>query len=137
MADYFVTLTIPANTPPSSPESTTVEIEGDILVGFFRLIPPGWAGLAHYRILHGIYQLHPANEGAWDTGDNIRDFVPLNWKMPEHKLTLTIEGYNEDTSYDHTVYLWFRTEELEYARPTTLLKEILNLLKEIFGVEEE
>ena len=135
MADYFVTLTIPKNTILPNISSTTVTIEGDILVGFFRLIPPGWAGLAHYRIKYGLEQLHPANEGAWDTGDNIRDFVPLNWKMPEHKLTLTIEGYNEDTTYDHTVYLWFRTEEVEYARPTTLLKEILLLLKEIFGVE--
>ena len=136
MAYYFVTLTIPKNTPLSSPVSTQVEIEGDILVGFYRLIPSGWACLAHYRILHGIYQLHPANKGVWDTGDNIRGFVPLNWKMPEHKLTLTIEGYNEDTAYDHTIYLWFRTEEVEYARPTTLLKEIRDLLKEIFGVEE-
>jgi hypothetical protein len=135
MADYFVTLTIPENTPQTSPVFTQVEIEGDVLVGFYRLIPPGWSGLAHYRVLYGLEQLHPANEGAWDTGDNIRDFVPLNWRMPERKLKLTVEGYNQDTSYDHTVYLWFRTEEVEYARPTTLLKEIRDLLKEIFGVE--
>jgi len=30
MADYFVTLTIPANTPSSSPVSATIEIESNI-----------------------------------------------------------------------------------------------------------
>jgi len=130
MADYFVYLTIPANTSKDNPAKTTIEIEGDILVGFYRLIPSGWYALAHYRVLYGIRQLHPANEEAWDTGNDVKDFVTLNWKMPERKIELTIEGYNEDSTYPHTVYLWFRTEYEEYARPSTLIKEIRDILLE-------
>lgn len=135
MADYYAKLTIPANTPVSSPVSADVEVEGDVLVGFVRLIPPGWHALAHYRILYGIVQLHPANVGEWDTGDSIVDFVTLNWRMPEKRCVLTVEGWNEDSVYPHSVYLWFRTEFEEYARPVTVIKEIRDLLKEIFGVE--
>jgi len=135
LADYFTYLTIPAGTTPENPVRAEVEIEGDVLVGIYRLIPPGWCGLAHYRVLHGIYQLHPANPDEWDTGDNVSDFVPLNWLMPESKLKLVVEGYNEDEVYDHTIFLWFRTERLEQARPFNILYEIRDILKEALGLE--
>ncbi|RLC76454.1 MAG: hypothetical protein DRJ03_28635 [Chloroflexi bacterium] len=134
MADYFAYLTIPANTPQTSPVFKEIEIEGDILVGFYKLIPPGWQALAHFRIFYGLEQLHPANEDAWDTGDDVAEFVPLNWKMPERKIQLRIEGYNEDVKYEHTVYLWFRTENLVYARPEDFLREIRDIIKQALGV---
>lgn len=131
MADFFTYLTIPKQTPETTPAETAIEIEGDVLVGFYRLIPFGWSCLAHYRILYGLEQLHPANEEAWDTGNGVSDFVPLNWKMPERKIKLTIEGYNESKYYPHTVYLWFRTEDIEYARPIEIVRDIKELLQEV------
>ena len=45
MPDYFVTLTIPANTPQTSPVSTQIEIEGDSravkqFIGTLKSSPP-------------------------------------------------------------------------------------------------
>lgn len=96
-------LTIPANTPDTAPVTATL----DVILGTITLVsvqfPPGVNALAHFKIKWGLYQLFPSNQAgdfstggetiAWDE-DLVIDHEPAQ---------LTLEGWNEDDTYDHTI----------------------------------
>jgi len=65
--------------------------------------PPGCAGLAHVRILDGSYQMYPATPGETFASDGaVIGFDDLYMKASE-PFSFMIEGWNEDTAWDHTL----------------------------------
>jgi len=132
--EYFTSLRIPADTPKDQPETKTVEVEGEFISELAYLIPPGWVGLARFAIFYGIEQIYPDPTLEWVTGNDLYRPVPLRWKLPEPKVTLTIKGYNEDTRYSHTVYLWIRTAPIEVVKPLRILADLVQILKKLMGL---
>jgi len=134
MGDYFVSLTIPANTPEASPATKDVEIEGEILSEIAYLVPPGWCALAHFAVFYGIKQIYPEEEGTWVTGDDLYRPVPVKWRLPESPCKVTIKGWNEDDTYPHTLYLWLLTAPEEEARPWKIIADFVVILKRLMGL---
>jgi hypothetical protein len=65
--------------------------------------PPGCAGLTHLRILDGSYQMYPASVGETFASDgSVIGFDDLYMKSSE-PFEFVIEGWNEDTAWDHTI----------------------------------
>lgn len=98
-------LTIPANTPSDSPVDATL----DIIRGRITLVsvqfPPGVNALAHLVVRWGAYQLFPSNQsGDFSTGG---ETIPWDESLDvdAEPLKLTLIGWNEDTTYDHTITL--------------------------------
>lgn len=96
-------VTIPANTPASSP----VEVDLPVILGTITLVsvqfPPGVNALAHATISWGLYQLFPSNQdAAFSTGGET-----IAWDeeflLDAEPALLKLQGWNEDTVYDHTI----------------------------------
>jgi len=130
MGDYFVKLQIPANTPKDTPVQTTAEVEGYRLDEIAYLIPAGWSALAHFALFYGIYQIYPKEPRTWVTGDNLYRRVPLRWLLPESLCKLTLKGWNEDSKYPHTVYMWLLTKPQEEVIPIRLFTEVLAMARD-------
>ena len=65
--------------------------------------PPGCAGLVHIRIMDGGYQMFPASPGETFSSDgSVIGFDDLYLKSSE-PFEFTIEGWNEDTAWDHNI----------------------------------
>jgi len=134
MGDYFVSLIIPANTPEPSPATKDIEIEGEVLSEIAYLIPPGWCALAHFALFYGIHQIYPEQLGTWVTGDDLYRSVPLKWPLPESPVKITIKAWNEDDTYEHSVYLWLLTAPEEEAKPWKTILDFVAILKRLIGI---
>jgi len=135
MGVYEVSLTVPANTPEDAPVEKKLEIEGAILDKIHILIPPGHEALARLAIFYGIDQIFPYETGTWLRGDDESFPLRLNWPLPEPTTTITLKGWNEHTTYDHTFYLRLAAaERIEEARPWQALLDFIAIVKRLVGV---
>lgn len=100
---YDVSFTIPANTAEAAPQEQQVKLAHGVIhrveIGF----PSGCAGLAHFQIRHGLYQVWPTNaQGSFNTDDYT---IPIDdhYDLFEEPYILTLVGWNLDDTYDHTL----------------------------------
>ena len=68
-------------------------------------IPAGHHALAGMRILYGIEQLFPKQKDTWLRGEDESIVVDEWWDLVEQPITLRVQGYNLDDTYDHTFYI--------------------------------
>jgi len=127
--DFFTVVRIPAGTPRDRALEVDVEIEGDRLDCVAYLIPTGWHALAGFAINYGIEQLYPHRRGEWVTGDGLYREVRLNWRMPERRLRLTVKAYNEDSVYEHKLFIWFTTSDVEEDRLGWLVETLARIAR--------
>jgi len=125
MPFYVRAVTVPANTPPEEPVEVGLSVEGDILerVGF--LFPPGCCCLAGIQLRYGEDLILPEEEGTWIVGDSESFWAHLSWELPEHPCPLRLLAYNEDTYYDHTIYVRVQTLHLRELEPRGLWARFL------------
>lgn len=131
---YIAELSIPANTPPTSPQKAVVELWEEVLEQVIILIPAGHMALTGLKVFYGDEQLIPKPHGAWLKGDNLTLSFKMMWRLPERPTRLRLEGYNNDDTYDHTFYLYFITAMKEEAEWWRGIKDFADTLKRlIFG----
>jgi len=134
VAIYTIKLTIPPNTPPESPERTTVKLRKAILTHMSIRIPPGHHALAGIRVLYGITQLWPEETGTWLTGDD----EVLEWEeyfeLPTDPTTLVLEGYNEDDTYEHSFYIRLMTLPKAIAAPWLGIVRFVQMFEKLVGM---
>jgi hypothetical protein len=100
---YQVSKTIPPNTSKYTPVIENVEILESFLWGIYIFFPPGPCGLAGFRIKIGEWQFFPALEGQWFFGDDVNILIPIGYWLEHIPETFTIEFYNNDDTYEHTI----------------------------------
>lgn len=99
---FRATITIPANTPASSPTTELLKIAHGIITEIKVRPRPGHAAVAHLVILHHEHQIAPSSEGMNLAGDA----HPIDWVeyyesyQPPYELKL--KGWNDSTLYEHT-----------------------------------
>lgn len=95
-------LTVPANTPESSPVTLTIQTTEELLVSGGIVFPSGCAGLVFARLETSGATIAPLPAG-WiaGNGDNV------NWQdnrlLVNHSITL--RAYSLDDTYPHTLEL--------------------------------
>jgi hypothetical protein len=125
-------LTIPLNTPQTSPFRQAKKIERGLIYQVEIQFPAGHAGLVGFRMYDGGHQIYPSNPGEWFIGDNqIMPFPDSYLKLAE-PWEFVFEGYNESTDYSHTVYVRLgladKDEFMARFLPTIGYKEIQALV---------
>jgi len=136
---YATKITVPANTSENSPVSKEIAVEGDVITYISILIPPGHFGLTGIRLLYGIKQIAPYNDGEWLSGDGETISYNEFLIMPEKEYNITIEAYNTDEVYDHTFYVRIVTNYLDNMITVKAFKELMDWIKafvQAFGVSE-
>ena len=57
------------------------------------------------RILYGLDPLLPAHADAWIRGEDESLSLDEWWDLVEQPITLRVQGWNEDDTYDHTFFI--------------------------------
>ena len=81
-----------------------MEIREGVVTNFMVLIPPGHLALARCRVLYGLDQILPAKVGTWLRGNAESLNFPEFFDPPEQPYELRFQGWNEDSTFDHTFY---------------------------------
>ena len=106
MVNYSYIVCIPKNTPESSPYSEEIELRHDTILNISILIPAGHMAATGIRIKYGPKQLMPQEPSTWIKGDNVLVYSSGPIRLPESPITLTVEGFNNSSSYDHCFYIY-------------------------------
>ena len=116
---------VPKNTTRTSPQRTEIPVAKGIVTQTRITFPPGPAGYTGIRVRHGGVQVIPARLTEWLTGDDITFTYSQTLNLLGTGGTLTVEAYNEDTVYNHTVIFTFEVSFAE-KEPEELLLELLS-----------
>jgi len=122
---YNHRLRIPASTSATAPYSEVMPVGFGVIKRCEVYIPTGSAGLAGLRVLRGAYQLYPTSPGQWFYGDDVTIFVNDSYEFIDPPYAVEVQGYNDDTSYDHDIIV-----RLEILPPSEITNQ--NLLALLF-----
>jgi hypothetical protein len=125
---YKEEITTPINTARTSPMRTELELAVGVVSRVSLSFPAGCAGLVGLRVLDGLLQLWPLTPGEWFITDNFTIDFPENRFLTSGAKTLTIESFNEDTHYEHSVSVQVHVAEPS-VDPTAQVRQILEALE--------
>lgn len=104
---YEFDLTIPRNTPATAPVELEVTLDTGRIVAAEVQFRRGCFYLVHVAVRRERHQLHPTNTDGFITAEDARIAFQEDLNFTEPPYTLTLVGYNEDDSYDHTITFRF------------------------------
>jgi len=138
---YCVTLEIPANTPKENAVEKQVVIKERYLESIYVFFPPGHVCLTRVAVFYGEDQIFPDKDHEWVFGNNTYVGGYVFKEIPRDKPIIRVKGYNLDTEYDHTVYVFINTNDINmldvYNALIRLSKVIEKTYTEIYGVSVE
>jgi len=121
---YYGAITVPANTLESAPVTAELKICPGVLTEFYRLFPPGCAGLVHLQVLWQTQQIFPSSAGESYLGDGSEILGSAGFVIDEVPAILELRAWSPGTTYEHVVYAEFYIE-----RAHILIPEPLTVLK--------
>jgi len=125
-------ITIPPNTPQTSPIRVSVKVPAGVIRKAWVLIPYGHKALAHLIIRHGETQIIPWSGDIHGDGEQlVFDEV---YELPTDD-ELTIEGWNDDSKYEHKFIVRLLILPKLYAYPEIASLSIMKKLLEGLGIE--
>jgi len=134
MTLYIVDVTVPANTPQTSPTEETVKIEEEVIVHVEVMFPPGPRGMVYTACYYGEEQLFPRPYGSYLRGDG--EVIEWNecYELPESPCILTIKAWSPGTSYDHTITWRINALPKSVAFWWKIIDKLIGFLARLFRV---
>ena len=132
MTLYIVDVTVPANTPQSSPIEKTVKIEEEVVVHVEVMFPAGCRGMVYTAAYYGEEQLFPRPHGSYLHGNDETIKWEEYYQLPETPCTLTIKAWSPGTSYDHTIIWRINALPKWIAFWWINIAKMLNLISRVF-----
>jgi len=126
---YSKQITIPANTSSTSPLRRYFKVNKGIIYRVWITFPAGCAGLVKLRIYHEGHPFLPVNADNYLRGDSYTFEFPMFYEITEEPQLITIEAWNEDTTYSHTIDVLFLILPKNYVLPVGATEGILESLK--------
>ncbi len=98
-------LTTPQNTPVGVPALQDIVLTKGFIAHIAIKFPSGPAGLLHVSLWNGAVKLFPGDPNQYFSGDNemIEFYTEYDVPLVVGVYKLTIQGWNEDDSYEHGV----------------------------------
>jgi hypothetical protein len=87
----------------TEPERVSFPVAPGRVIDVSLTFPAGCSGLVGIRIFRGPLQLYPLTVGEWIVSDDATVHFPADFELDERPYALTLEGYNSDDTYTHTV----------------------------------
>jgi hypothetical protein len=134
---YVVEVTVPANTPESSPVEEELFVDSGVITKIEVLFPPGTAAKVWTRALIGHYQLFPRPFGAWLKGDGEKVEADMYYPVSEGGELLRIQAVSPATLYQHTIIYRFTVLPTAIAFWWYAIEKLINLLSALFGLRRE
>lgn len=136
MPEYEFTLTIPAGTEESNPETLSCKLTHGIIHHYAIQFLAGCNGLVYVAIDDGGHQAFPINRDEAFHGDDTviekNTFYPL--ETPPYLLKL--RGWSPDCTYAHQIVVRFDIQPREHLEPTTILTKTIKAISKLLGVKD-
>lgn len=116
---------IPFETAEADAVEWKLKITAGVITRCWVFFPWGCANLAHVQVLHGSNQIFPFTRGEWLGGNDILHEFGEHYEVKTVPFSLTIKGYNDDDTYDHTP--WGMVQVMRPSMPSWI-DELLNRL---------
>lgn len=123
---YQVDLTVPANTPETSPAQDTLRLNAGTLNRILVRFPPGCANLARTTIHHLGVQIEPWNPDGYIGWDRYVFDIETEVEIPEGGTDIVVKGWNLDDVYPHTISYDFFVVQKPAETTVGLLKRVLD-----------
>ncbi len=118
---YDKALTIPAETKQPSLASVELAVGPGVVKQVFLTFPDGCAGLVGVQILFAEHVVWPSNPDTFFIANDITFSFLENTKVDDEPYSFTMQGYNNDCVYPHTVTLRLSIVPDEPSLLSTLL----------------
>ncbi len=128
---YSKQITISANTSQANSSKSYFKVNKGVISNMWITFPAGCAGLVKLRIYHEGHPFVPVNADNYLRGDNYTFQFPVMFEITEEPMALTVEAWNEDETYSHTVDIMFLILPKSVVLPTGATEGILESLKSL------
>lgn len=129
---FFVgELVIPANTPATAPATQTLALAVGQITSVAIFFPYKRGAFVGVRVIENEHQLWPTNLDEWIVGDGETVQWAEDHDLADEPFQLRLEGYNDDDTFDHSVYFRLAVNEIaqvEAAASGGLLGQIAGYL---------
>lgn len=125
-------ITIPPNTPQTSPVRVNIKVPAGVIRKVWVLIPYGHKALAHLIIRHGETQIIPYYGDIHGDGEQL--LFDETYEIPTEDY-LTLEGWNNDSKYEHKFIVRLLILPKLYAYPEIASLSVMKKLIEGLGIE--
>jgi hypothetical protein len=125
-------IVIPPNTSKESPVRMQFKVPAGVIRKVWVLIPYGHKALAHLVIRHGETQIIPYFGDIHGDGEQL--VFDETYEIPTEDY-LTLEGWNEDTTYSHRFIVRLLILPKPYAYPEVYSLLSLKRMLEAMGLE--
>jgi len=99
-------ITVPASTTQANPYEQTIQISRGIIHRWIVYFPPGSLGEVKLQLMHGGEHILPSTGEGYLLGNDFKLEGDDFREMLSEPYELIARGWNDDTVYDHTIYLW-------------------------------
>ena len=128
---YSKQIKVSANTTEATSTKKYFKVNKGVISNMWITFPPGCAGLVKMRIYHEGHPFLPVNQDNYIRGDNYTFRFPVMFEITEEPMRLTVEAWNEDDTYDHTIDILFLILPKSVVLPVGATEGILESLKSL------
>ena len=124
-------MTLLAGKTEAAATRTRFKVNKGVISNFWITFPAGCAGLVKLRVYHEGHPFLPVNQDNYLRGDNITFSFPVMFEIIEEPMLLTVEAWNEDATYNHTIDIMFLILPKSVVLPVGATEGILESLKSL------
>lgn len=128
---YSKQITISADTTQANSSKSYFKVNRGVISNMWITFPAGCAGLVKLRIYHEGHPFVPVNADNYLRGDNVTFQFPVMFEITEEPMLLTVEAWNEDETYSHTIDIMFLILPKSVVLPVGATEGILESLKSL------
>lgn len=137
---YFYEKTFSYGGSKAAEEEMTLQMTSGVVHNVHIDFPVGCMYLCKVKIMRGTFQVFPRNIGQYYAFEGWTLPIHDYWQLRPLERELTLVGYNEDASHDHTIRISLQVSDPEdywaEQRLNEKLERSITLLERIIGVEQ-
>ena len=128
---YSKQVLLEAGKTEATSTKTYFKVNKGVISNMWITFPAGCAGLVKMRIYHEGHPFVPVNKDNYIRGDNYTFQFPIMFEITEEPMRLTVEAWNEDATYSHTIDVLFLILPKGVVLPVGATEGILESLKSL------
>lgn len=128
---YSKQITLSADKTEAEATKKYFKVNKGVISNIWITFPAGCAGLVKMRIYHEGHPFVPVNQDNYIRGDNYTFEIPVMYEITEEPMILTVEAWNEDATYNHTIDILFLILPKGVVLPVGATEGILESLKSL------
>ena len=121
-----------ANKTEEQATITSFKVNMGVIYRIWVSFPPGCSGLVNLRIYHESHPFLPVDKDAYITGDSYTFVYPIFYEIKTQPEQITIEAWNTDEVYPHTIHVQFLIIPKEWVQPVGAYEGVIAALNSLF-----